>query len=105
MFYNDKYMYTCIIIYLNNITVNFPSKHRDLKEPWSIRQDWTNLKSYHVYNITTTRISFTEKKKQQSTDDNEEKVFCYRTLIVLLFLTLILNKWPLKICEKLKLKP
>lgn len=104
MFYNDKYMYTCIMIYLNNITVNFPSKHRDLKEPWSIRQDWTNLKSYHVYNITTTRISFTEKK-QQSTDDNEEKVFCYRTLIVLLFLTLILNKWPLKICEKLKLKP
>lgn len=92
------------MIYLNNITVNFPSKHRDLKEPWSIRQDWTNLKSYHVYNITTTRISFTEKK-QQSTDDNEEKVFCYRTLIVLLFLTLILNKWPLKICEKLKLKP
>lgn len=104
MFYNDKYMYTCIMIYLNNRTVNFPSKHRDLKEPWSIRQDWTNLKSYHVYNITTTRISFTEKK-QQSTDDNEEKVFCYRTLIVLLFLTLILNKWPLKICEKLKLKP
>lgn len=104
MFYNDKYMYTCIMIYLNNITVNFPSKHRDLKEPWSIRQDLTNLKSYHVYNITTTRISFTEKK-QQSTDDNEEKVFCYRTLIVLLFLTLILNKWPLKICEKLKLKP
>lgn len=104
MFYNDKYMYTCIIIYLNNITVNFPSKHRDLKEPWSLRQDWTNLKSYHVYNITTTRISFTEKK-QQSTDDNEEKVFCYRTLIVLLFLTLILNKWPLKICEKLKQKP
>lgn len=104
MFYNDKYMYTCIIIYLDNITVNFPSKHRDLKEPWSIRQDWTNLKSYHVYNITTTRISFTEKK-QQSTDDNEEKVFCYRTLIVLLFFTLILNKWPLKICEKLKLKP
>lgn len=92
------------MIYLNNITVNFPSKHRDLKEPSSIRQDWTNLKSYHVYNITTTRISFTEKK-QQSTDDNEEKVFCYRTLIVLLFLTLILNKWPLKICEKLKLKP